>query len=70
MPRHFGTHRGNRQRFPYEPRIVGGRLVMPAELQQIHETVLRARVLVNVTDEMRVVVETLWPELVHKLPPA
>ena len=53
MPRHFGTHRGNRQRFPYEPRIVGGRLVMPAELQQIHETVLRARVLVNVTDEMR-----------------
>jgi hypothetical protein len=43
---------------------------MPAELQQIHETVLRARVLVNVTEEMRVVVETLWPELVHKLPPA
>jgi hypothetical protein len=50
--------------------MVGGRLMMPAELQSIHETVLRARVLVNVTDEMRVVVETLWPELVHKLPPA
>ena len=65
-----GTPRGNRQRFPYEPRMVGGRLMMPAELQSIHETVLRARVLVNVTDEMRVVVETLWPELVHKLPPA
>jgi hypothetical protein len=70
MPRHFGTHRGNRGRFPYEPRIVRGRLVMPAELQRLHQAVSGDRVLVNVTDEMRVVVETLWPELVHKLPPA
>jgi hypothetical protein len=68
MPRHFGKHRENRRQFPYESRIVGGRLVMPAELQRLHQTVSGDRLLVNVTDEMRVVVKTLWPELVHKLP--
>ena len=37
-----GTQRGNRQRFPYEPRVIGGKLLMPAELQAIHPS-LRAR---------------------------
>ena len=32
----IGIQRGNRQRFPYEPRVIGGRLMMPAELQAIH----------------------------------
>ena len=32
-----GPQRANRQRFPYEPRVVGGRLLMPAELQAIHQ---------------------------------
>jgi hypothetical protein len=27
--------RGNRQRFPYEPRVIGGKLLMPDELQAI-----------------------------------
>ena len=31
-----GTQRGDRRRFPYEPRVVGGKLLMPAELQAIH----------------------------------
>jgi hypothetical protein len=35
-----GTQRGNRQRFPYEPRVVGGKLLMPAELQAIHRDLL------------------------------
>jgi hypothetical protein len=35
-----GTQRGNRQRFPYEPRVIGGKLLMPAELQAIHRYVL------------------------------
>ena len=30
-----GTQRANRQRFPYEPRVIGGNLLMPAELQAI-----------------------------------
>jgi hypothetical protein len=43
-------------------------LVMPAELQRIHQAVLDARVRESVTDEMRAVGETLWPDLAHKLP--
>jgi hypothetical protein len=54
-----GPQRGNRQRFPYEPRVIGGKLLMPAELQAIH----------RFTEEIRAVVETVWPELISKLPP-
>ena len=46
-----GTQRGNRQRFPYEPRVVGGKLMMPAELQTIHRYVLETPVLEAVTEE-------------------
>ena len=65
----LGPQRGNRQRFPYEPRVVGGRLLMPAELQAIHRYVLETRVLEDVTEEIRAVVRTVWPELISKLPP-
>ena len=44
-----GTQRGNRQRFPYEPRVIGGKLLMPAELQAIHRYVLETPVLENVS---------------------
>ena len=64
-----GPQRGNRQRFPYEPRVVGGKLLMPAELQAIHRYVLETPVLEDVTEEIRAVVETVWPELISKLPP-
>jgi hypothetical protein len=69
MPRHFGIQRSDRKRYPSEPRVIGGKLYMPAELQTIHQLVLGAGVAENVNDEMRAVVETLWPDLVHKLPP-
>jgi hypothetical protein len=64
-----GTQRGNRQRFPYEPRVVGGKLMMPAELQAIHRYVVETPILENITEEVRAVVETVWPELMSKLPP-
>jgi hypothetical protein len=48
-----GTQRGNRQRFPYEPRVIGGKMMMPAELQAIHRYVLETPVLVDVTEEIR-----------------
>jgi hypothetical protein len=64
-----GSQRGNRQRFPYEPRVVGGRLLMPAELQAIHRYVVETPILTTVTEEIRAVVETVWPELRSKLPP-
>ena len=41
---------------------------MPAELQRIHSIVLDAAVVEIISDEMRAVVESLWPELVYKLP--
>ena len=42
---------------------------MPAELQRIHSIVFDAAEVEIVSDEMRAVVESLWPELVYKLPP-
>ena len=63
-----GTQRGDRQRFPYD-RVVGGKLLMPAELQAIHRYVVETPVLEVVTEEIRAVVETVWPELISKLPP-
>ena len=65
----LGTRRGNLHRFPYEPRVVGGKLFMPSELQAIHRYVVETPVLEGVTDEIRTVVETVWPELISKLPP-
>jgi hypothetical protein len=53
---------------PYEPIIVGSKLIMPVELQKIHNIVLDAVVVEIVSDEMRSVVERLWPDLVAKLP--
>ena len=65
----IGTHRGDRQRFPYEPRVIGGKLMMPAELQAIHRYVVETPVIETVTDEIRAVIENVWPELISKLPP-
>ena len=64
-----GLQRGDRRRFPYEPRVIGGKLLMPAELQAIHRYVVETPVLETVTEEIRAVVETVWPELISKLPP-
>ena len=56
----------NIQSFPYEPLVIGRRLVMPAELQRVHRAVVDG---VAITEDMRAVVERRWPELVAKLPP-
>jgi hypothetical protein len=56
----------NTQSFPYEPLVMAGRLVMPAELQNIHRAVLNGA---DITEDKRAVVERRWPELVAKLPP-
>ena len=44
-------------------------MIMPAELQRIHSIVLDAVEVEAISDEMRAVVESLWPELSYKLPP-
>jgi hypothetical protein len=65
----LGPQRGNRQRFPYEPRVIGRKLFLPAELQMIHRYVVETPVLDSVTEELREVVEAVWPEMIAKLPP-
>jgi hypothetical protein len=64
-----GPHRANRKRFPYEPRLVGGKMMMPSDLQRLHRFMLETDVVGVISDEMRAVVEAVWPELIYKLPP-
>jgi hypothetical protein len=56
------------ERPAYMPRIVGNRLVTPAELQRLHEQLLKNDVIV-IPDDMRATVESEWAELAYKLPP-
>jgi hypothetical protein len=59
-----------KHRRTYEPRIVGGKVVMmPADLQRLHQYLLETDAIELISDEKREVVEAEWPELVHKLPP-
>jgi hypothetical protein len=39
-----GPHRANRKRFPYEPRLVGGKMMMPSDLQRLHRFMLETDV--------------------------
>jgi hypothetical protein len=53
----------------YQPRVFEGRIITPDEIEQIHKEVLKFDSIEVVTDSMRALIEDLWPELVHKLPP-
>jgi hypothetical protein len=53
----------------YEPRVFGGRIVMPDELERIHKEILGLDRIESICDEMRELVEELWPALVDKLSP-
>jgi hypothetical protein len=53
----------------YERRIVGGHVMTQADLERTHKYLLDLERVEAISDEMRVVIEELWPELVHKLPP-
>jgi hypothetical protein len=41
----------------------------PVDLQRLHRFILETPAIEVISDEMRTVVETLWPALVDKLPP-
>jgi hypothetical protein len=53
----------------YEPRIVGGNVMMPADLQRLHKYMLEVEHIDHISEEMRAVVESEWPEPAHKPPP-
>jgi hypothetical protein len=57
-----------KKRRTYLPRIVGDKVMMPADLKRLHKYMLEIEGVDAISDEMRAVVEELWPELVHKLP--
>ena len=53
----------------YKPRVVGGQVMMQADLERLHKYMLEIEGVDAISDEMRAVVESEWPELAHKLPP-
>jgi hypothetical protein len=42
--------------------------MMPADLKRLHKYMLDIERIDHISDEMRAVVESEWPELAHKLP--
>jgi hypothetical protein len=58
-----------KKRRTYLPRIVGDKVMMPADLKRLHKYMLDIEHIDHISDEMRAVVEQEWPELAHKLPP-
>ena len=52
----------------YKPRLVGGKVMMPADLERLHKYMLEIEDFDHISDDMRALVEELWPELAHKLP--
>jgi hypothetical protein len=48
----------------YEPRIVGDKVMVPADLKRLHKDMLEIEHIDHISDEMRAVIEDLWPELV------
>ena len=58
-----------KKRRVYLPRIVGDKVMMPADLRRLHKYMLDIERIDHISDEMRAVVESEWPELSHKLPP-
>jgi hypothetical protein len=57
-----------KKRRVYEPRIVGDKVMMPADLKRLHKYMLDIERVQEISDEMRAVVVSERPELAHKLP--
>ena len=53
----------------YKSRLVGGKVMLPGDLERLRKYMLEIEGVDAISDEMRAVVEELWPELTHKLPP-
>jgi hypothetical protein len=57
-----------KRRRVYAPRVFDGRIIMSDEIGRIKEF-LEFECFEAISDSMRELIEDLWPELVHKLPP-
>ena len=58
-----------KKRRTYLPRIVGDKVMLPADLKRLHKYMLDIEHIDHISDEMRAVLEGEWPELIHMLPP-
>jgi len=54
---------------PVRRYTVDGKRMTSDDLQRLHEYLIEIETIAIISDEMRVVVESEWPELAHKLPP-
>jgi hypothetical protein len=50
-----------KRRRAYRPRIVGDKVMMPADLKRLHKYMLDIEHIDHISDEMRAVVESEWP---------
>jgi hypothetical protein len=48
---------------------VDGKRMTPDDLRRLHDYLVDVDTIAIISDEMRVVVESEWPEFIHKLPP-
>ena len=51
------------------PRIVADHIMMQEDYERLHEFLLETDNLLEISNDLRTVIEEEWPELVHKLPP-
>jgi hypothetical protein len=70
-PNHSVSHYTamTKKRRTYQPRVFDGRIIMPDEIERMHKDLLEFERIEVVSDPMRELIEELWPELVHMLPP-
>jgi hypothetical protein len=58
-----------KKRRVYISLVVGNQVMTSADLERLHKYMLEIEGIDHISDEMRAVVQELWPELAHKLPP-
>jgi hypothetical protein len=58
-----------KKRRVYQPRVVGDQVMLQDDLERQHKYMLDIEGVDHISDEMRAVVESEWPELVYELPP-
>ena len=54
---------------PVKRYTVDGAPMTPDDLQRLHDYIVEMDSIAIISDEMRIVIESEWPELAHKLPP-
>ena len=57
--------RRDKVRRTYLPRIIGDKVMMPADLKRLHKSMLDVEHIGIISDEMREVVQSEWPEVAH-----